>query len=278
MFESIVSDTGTAGSSYTDNTVEAGRSYIYRVRASNSHGMGPRSTYHRVEVPRPDDGTRAVAIDMGDATRQDSVVFRDYVLDGSSDTVDYYTFELTVTRHMGLGLRQQDANADLYVEDSEGTVLFKDENTGTADEWISEDLRSGTYFIRVEAKESGRNEYKLRYGVEAVTQEQQQLAATPTPNSAATGKPTITGTVQVGETLTAGTSGISDGNGMTSPGFAYQWLHSVDGTDTYISGATGSAYVLVSEDQGHRISVRVGFSDDDGYWETVTSDATSRIP
>ena len=53
--------------------------------------------------------------------------------------------------------------------------------------------------------------------MEAATQEQQEATPTPTPNSAATGKPAITGTVQVGETLTAGTSGISDGNGMTNP-------------------------------------------------------------
>ena len=37
------------------------------------------------------------------------------------------------------------------------------------------------------------------------------------PNVPATGQPTISGTAQVGGELTAGTSGISDGNGLTSP-------------------------------------------------------------
>ena len=58
---------------------------------------------------------------------------------------------------------------------------------------------------------------------ETVTSDATNLVTRP-PNSLATGKPTITGTVGVGETLTAGTSGISDGNGMTSPGFTYQWV------------------------------------------------------
>ena len=57
------------------------------------------------------------------------------------------------------------------------------------------------------------------------------------PNSPATGQPAITGTAQVGETLTAGTSGISDADGLTNVSYAYQWL----GDDASISGATGSA-------------------------------------
>ena len=104
-----------------------------------------------------------------------------------------------------------------------------------------------------------------------------QPTPTTTPNSAATGKPAITGTVQVGETLTAGTSGISDGNGMTSPGFTYQWIRTQGGTDTDISGATGSTYVLTTAELAHTIKVKVSFTDDDGYSETVTSDATNLV-
>ena len=43
-------------------------------------------------------------------------------------------------------------------------------------------------------------------------------AGTTGTNTAATGAPTITGTAQVGETLTASTTGIADANGLTSPG------------------------------------------------------------
>ena len=43
-------------------------------------------------------------------------------------------------------------------------------------------------------------------------------------NRPATGALTIMGTAQVGETLTADTSGISDADGMTNATFSYQWL------------------------------------------------------
>ena len=60
------------------------------------------------------------------------------------------------------------------------------------------------------------------------------------PNSAATGAPTIGGTAQVGESLTASTSGISDADGVANATFTYQWL----ADDADISGATGSSYTL----------------------------------
>ena len=50
----------------------------------------------------------------------------------------------------------------------------------------------------------------------------------------ATGKPTISGTAQVGQTLTANTSGISDEDGLTNVTYSYQWLSS---RDTEIGGA-----------------------------------------
>ena len=49
---------------------------------------------------------------------------------------------------------------------------------------------------------------------------------------AATGTPTISGTAQAGETLTADTSGIADDDGLESVSFSYQWL----ADDTAIQG------------------------------------------
>ena len=48
--------------------------------------------------------------------------------------------------------------------------------------------------------------------------------------------PTITGTAQVGETLTASTTGITDSDGLTNATFTYQWL----ADDAAISGATAA--------------------------------------
>ena len=59
-------------------------------------------------------------------------------------------------------------------------------------------------------------------------------------NSSAIGAPTISGTAQVGQTLTADTSGISDADGLTNVSYSYQWLSSRDTEigDTEIDGAT----------------------------------------
>ncbi len=95
----------------------------------------------------------------------------------------------------------------------------------------------------------------------------------PQENSAATGAPTINGTAQVGETLTASTSGISDADGLANATFTYQWL----ADDTEISGATGSSYTLVAADAGKAIKVTVSFTDDEGNEESVTSAAIGTV-
>ena len=99
------------------------------------------------------------------------------------------------------------------------------------------------------------------------------VSAPPTANSPATSTPTITGTAQVGETLTAATTGIADADGLNEASFTYQWL----ANDTAISGATGSTYTLVATDAGRAIKVRVSFTDDRGNQETLTSAATTEV-
>ena len=93
------------------------------------------------------------------------------------------------------------------------------------------------------------------------------------PNSPATGAPTINGTAQVGETLTADTSGIADEDGLTNAVFSYQWL--AEGAD--IQDATDSTYTLVDADEGKAVSVKVSFTDDAGNDETLTSTATDAV-
>ena len=98
-------------------------------------------------------------------------------------------------------------------------------------------------------------------------------AGEPERNTAATGTPTIGGTPQVGEELTASTSGISDADGLDTASFGYQWIR----TDTDIQGATGSTYTPVAADEGERLKVRVGFTDDAGNAERLTSAATDAV-
>ena len=97
-----------------------------------------------------------------------------------------------------------------------------------------------------------------------------RMAGTNTP---ATGAPIISGTAQVGETLTVDTTGIADADGLTDATFSYQWIRNDGSADTDITSATSSTYTLVDADQGKTIKVRVSFTDDAGNDESLTSEA-----
>ncbi len=97
-------------------------------------------------------------------------------------------------------------------------------------------------------------------------------------NSPATGAPTIAGAAQVGETLTAETSGIADTDGLNNPNFAYQWLSCGGPTDVCILGATAFTYTLVADDAGKTIKVLVSFTDDAGNSESLASDTVVVSP
>ena len=92
-------------------------------------------------------------------------------------------------------------------------------------------------------------------------------------NSPATGAPTISGTAQVGETLTANTSSIADADGLDDVSFTYQWL----ADDSEIAGATNATYTLAAAEEGKVIKARVSFTDDAGNGETLTSAATETV-
>ena len=77
----------------------------------------------------------------------------------------------------------------------------------------------------------------------------------PAPNTQATGQPTISGTVRVGETLTADVTGIADEDGLTNAVFSYQWARNDGATNTDIQGATASTYTLTEDDEGKTITV-----------------------
>ena len=132
----------------------------------------------------------------------------------------------------------------------------------------SDDEEGGTVSVRVSFVDRlGYAESLSSAAVGAVVAQQQ------TANSPATGQPTISGTVQVGETLTADTSGIADQDGLSSAVYQYQWL--ADGAD--IAGATATIYTLTADDEGSAVKVRVSFTDDAGNEESLTSAATDAV-
>lgn len=81
--------------------------------------------------------------------------------------------------------------------------------------------------------------------------------------------PSISGTAQVGETLTA-TDGTWDG--LPAPTYTRQWK----ADDAAISGATGQTYTLTAAEEGARITVTVTATNSEGS-ASATSPATDPV-
>ena len=95
-------------------------------------------------------------------------------------------------------------------------------------------------------------------------------------NNVATGDPTITGTAQAGQELTADASPIMDIDGLTGVDFTYKWFRvDSDGTsnEEAISGEIAATYTLTNDDVGKRIKVQVSFTDELSGLEMRTSAA-----
>ena len=150
-------------------------------------------------------------------------------------------------------------------------------------QWLADDAdisgATGSTYALTDSNEGKAIRVRVSFTDDADNEETLTSAATDAvsaatqPNNPATGAPAISGTVQVGETLTADTSDIADADGLDNAAFAYQWL----ADDADISGATGSTYTLAEADAGKAITVRVSFTDDAGNEETLTSAATVAV-
>ena len=154
-------------------------------------------------------------------------------------------------------------------------------NATYAYQWLADDAAiSGatrsTYTLE-DAEEGKAIKVRVSFTDDASNEETLTSAATGAvaakPNTPATGAPTIGGTAQVGQTLTASTTGIADADGLTNPTFTYQWL----AADSAISGATSASYALTADEEGKAIKVRVTFTDDASNEESVTSAATATV-
>ena len=226
----------------------AGTLYEYHVRAINDVGAGyldtPNSTSFRLEALTVSDEPNNAATGAPTITGTERV--------GETLTAD----------GSGIG-------------DADGLYWARFDYQWLADDTEIETATSSAYTL---PPSDAGNAIKVRVTFtddagyeESVTSDATSLV---TSNAPATGAPTITGTAEVGQTLTADTSGITDVDGLHSPDFSYQWLSS---RDTEIDGATSSTYVLQESDAGKTIKVRVSFTDDVGNAETLTSTQTAPV-
>ncbi len=105
-------------------------------------------------------------------------------------------------------------------------------------------------------------------------------------DTAATGRPTISGMPEVGQVLMAGTDGIMDADGKTKAeigdagyAYSYRWIRvDSNGRNPTVVAFDQDTYRLVAADEGNKIKVQVSFSDDEGTAEgPLTSVATDVI-
>ena len=84
-------------------------------------------------------------------------------------------------------------------------------------------------------------------------------------NDPATGTPTISGTAQVGQMLTASTGDIADPDGVPSA-FTYQWKRYAADRITFEAniGTDSMTYTLTAAEEGKKVLVEVSFTDNGG--------------
>ncbi len=109
-------------------------------------------------------------------------------------------------------------------------------------------------------------------------------ATVPAQDTAATGQPTISGTAQVGQTLTVDTSGIADGDGLTNASYAGTWFaKEPDATSPggYLRALLGAgsdlSFTVSRRDVGLTLQIGVRFTDDAGNEESLTSAKTAVV-
>ena len=245
-YDVIADDTGSADTTYTDSSVEPTTSYVYRVKARNEGGLSEKSNNANADTPAENSAatgapTISGTVQVGETLTADTSGIDD--ADGLNDVS--YSYQWLA--------------GDMEIADATDASYM----LGASD--LGQSIK-----VRVDfTDDAGNQESLTSQPVGPVDHQVNQQRV----NSPPTGAPTISGTAQVEETLTADTSSIGDSDGLNDVSYSYQWL----ADDTDILGATDSSYTLTDAEEGKTIKVRVSFTDDQGSSESLTSAATAVV-
>ena len=217
LMEVHVDNTGSDATTYTDTDVAESAVYTYSVRAINDDGVGRISRPARGLQYRPHGywpngrpGTpRHVPTNLASIQIENGIEL----------TWDWDAPEGEVTGYQILRRTPEQCEFAyrVYVENTNSAVT----------RWVDRDVEAGAlyeYHVRAISEVGvGRLDTSSSTSLRPAA-----LVVSPEPNNLATGVPTITGAAQVGETLTADTSGIADKDGLENVSYSYQWLTSRD--------------------------------------------------
>ena len=111
-----------------------------------------------------EDTARDGATDLGDITDTGKAAYsRLQSLDGEDETTDWFRFAITESRKVMVGLRQLDADAVLTLETQGGDTIRTKTVASVSSFSFRKTLQAGTYYVRVDAAEVARNDYKLTW-------------------------------------------------------------------------------------------------------------------
>ena len=256
-----VSEETVSGTTHTITGLADGTEYTVRVLAVNDVGEGPPSAEASRTPQEEPIWSATVTVGTAEKFAGYSTFLPDSNVLGalSSDTITLDDTSYTVK---ALGVLDGTLILTVTPKMTAGFVLA----TGTA-EFASTDAttQEGDTIIQFRWSEPGLD---WSEGEEVAVR-----LTKPDDNTPATGTPTVNGTAQVGETLTADTSAISDEDGLTNVSYRYQWIAG----ESDIDGATRSTYTLKATDQGKTVRVRVSFTDDADNSESLSSAATAAV-
>ena len=290
-FHTIEDDTATAATAYTDTTVTAGGSYVYRVKALNAHGASRWSSYARADIPQP---PVIEAVEPPEPEPDPEPTAQP-----QSDCADIWCATLTVgTRADQLGMRPALSSLVLAYGSLDPAMFSHGGSAYTVTAVYYRSSGSAGLYLGISPLPSPAVRQTLalaigddRYPLDAErggelywsdrdpgwsSGDSVELALKL--NSAATGKPTVSGRAQAAQLLVAERGTISDPNGSTGAELGCQWQRGTAGTFSDIESATECTYIPVAAaDVGSELRVQVTFTDSDGFTETVSSDATGIV-
>ena len=265
-----LADTGSTATTYTDTGVVAGVPHSYRVQAIRDGVLGERTKTFKTKVfplqkatNSPATGAPAISgtAQVGETLTADISGIADE--DGLENvTKDYLWAAIGSSGVIGARYAYQwlvdgadSGSGDHHAGYDNTTYTLTEDDVGKA---IS---------VRVTfVDDAGYQETLTSAATDPV-------AAAPQPNSPARGAPTIGGTAQVGETLTADTSGITDEDGLDDSTFAHWWVRE----DSVMVASAARSYTPTDSDRGKSVKVEVTFTDDAGNPETRSSAQTATV-
>ena len=275
-----VSQETVTGTSHILTGLTGGVQYAVRVMAANEFGEGPASA-EKTGIPRETRAPEKVRSRVDGATLR--VLYDEALDEGEGSAPPPYAFDVRVAcRCDSTNWRDEEARREVDSVSVDGdTVVLTLAKAATAEDYVVVSYTPPSDAAAARTRDLAGNP-AAGFGFSQVFNDTEEVGEVseeeaPAQNSPATGLPTISGTAQVDETLTADTTGIADEDGLEDASFTYQWIRSDGGADTDISGETASTYTLVLADLGKTVRVRVSFTDDADHDEALTSAATETV-